>query len=144
MRSNGPLTRYVKLWAAHAPGKPGTFSPPTDFKINRWLAIPTCITARAWHVPWCMSWRLPAVVGKFYVSGKRPMAFNGKLTYSAQNITYENMFDFTFETFDDVISYRHILAPGEPWYMGASWVLSDVKPYLCTVRTASNYLLNTF
>ena len=25
---NGPLTRYVKLWFAHAPGMPGTFSPP--------------------------------------------------------------------------------------------------------------------
>ena len=25
-RGNGPLTRYVKLWVAHAPGMPGTFS----------------------------------------------------------------------------------------------------------------------
>ena len=33
--SNGPLTRYVKLQVAHAPGMPGTFSPATDFKGNR-------------------------------------------------------------------------------------------------------------
>ena len=33
--SNGPLTRYVKLRVAHAPGMPGTFSPATDFKGNR-------------------------------------------------------------------------------------------------------------
>ena len=39
---NGPLDRYVKLWFARAPGMPGTFSP------HRGLAIPTCITARAW------------------------------------------------------------------------------------------------
>ena len=27
--SNGPLTRFVKLRVTHAPGMPGTFSPPT-------------------------------------------------------------------------------------------------------------------
>ena len=32
---HGSLTRYVKLWVAHAPGMPGTFSPTTDFKGNR-------------------------------------------------------------------------------------------------------------
>ena len=44
---NGPLTRYLKLQVAHAPGMPGTFPPAADFKQNRKLAIPTCITARA-------------------------------------------------------------------------------------------------
>ena len=29
---HGPLTRYVKLWVAHAPGMPGTFSPPSISK----------------------------------------------------------------------------------------------------------------
>ena len=29
---HGPLTRYVKLWVAHAPGMPGTFSPPPTSK----------------------------------------------------------------------------------------------------------------
>ena len=28
----GFLTRYVKLWVAHAPGMPGTFSPPPTSK----------------------------------------------------------------------------------------------------------------
>ena len=32
---NGPLTRYVKLRVAHAPGMPGTFRPTADFKGNR-------------------------------------------------------------------------------------------------------------
>ena len=46
---NGPLARYVKLQVAHAPGMPGTFSPPA------WVNDPdmhhgTCVT----HVPWCM------------------------------------------------------------------------------------------
>ena len=39
----GPLTRYVILRVAHAPGIPGTFP------RHRELAIPTCITARAWR-----------------------------------------------------------------------------------------------
>ena len=84
---HGPLTTYVKLRVAHAPGMPGAFSP------TPWVSDPdmhhgTCVT----HVPWCMPgslccgflwsrWR-----GKrsrhsrrmrnpqFYVSGKRPMA----------------------------------------------------------------------
>ena len=32
---HGPLTRYVKLQVALAPGMPGTFSPAADFKGNR-------------------------------------------------------------------------------------------------------------
>ena len=31
---NGPLTRYEKLRVAHAPGMPGTFSPPPNSKEN--------------------------------------------------------------------------------------------------------------
>ena len=41
--NHGPLARYVKSRVAHAAGMPGTFSPPPR------LAIPTCITARAWR-----------------------------------------------------------------------------------------------
>ena len=33
--SHGPLTRYVKLLFAHAPGMPGTFPPTADFEGNR-------------------------------------------------------------------------------------------------------------
>ena len=85
-RSDGHLTRYVKLWIAHAPGMPGTFSTSpriSDPDMHHGM----CVT----HVPWCIPgsplsvflwsrWR-----GKssrrsrrmsntqFYVSGKRPM-----------------------------------------------------------------------
>ena len=45
--SNVPLTRYVTLRVAHAPRMPGTFSAAADFKGNRQLTIPACITARA-------------------------------------------------------------------------------------------------
>ena len=44
---HGPLTRYVKLRVAHAPGMLGTFSPAAVFKGNCLLATPSCITARA-------------------------------------------------------------------------------------------------
>ena len=83
---HGPVTRYVKLQVAHAPGMPGTFSPAADFKGNRLLAIPACTTARAWRTcrDACRD-RWPAVTGKtfpafpahahphFCVSGKRPI-----------------------------------------------------------------------
>ena len=87
---NGLLTRYAKLRVAHAPGMPGTFSPPS-LVIDPDMHHDTCLT----HVPWCMSgsitsgflwnrWR-----GKrsrhsrrmrnpqFCVSGKRPMVYCG-------------------------------------------------------------------
>ena len=84
-RSHGPLTRYVKLRVAHAPGMPGTISPPLTSKET--ASYPgmhhgTCFT----HVPWCMSgslarggggkssrhsWRMHNT--QFYVSGKRPI-----------------------------------------------------------------------
>ena len=46
---NGSLARYLKLWVVHAPGTPGTFSPPprvSDLDMHHG----TCVM----HVPWCM------------------------------------------------------------------------------------------
>ena len=65
--SHVPLTNYVKLRVAHAPGMPGTFSPAADFKRNRQLATPACITARAWRTTRdvCRD-RLPGVAGKTF------------------------------------------------------------------------------
>ena len=85
---HGPLTRYVKLRVAHAPGMPGTFSRP------RWVSDPdmhhgTCVT----HVPWCIPGLLTSGFlwsrwrekrsrrsqrmrnPQFCVSGKRPMPY---------------------------------------------------------------------
>ena len=81
----GPLTRYVKLRVAHAPGMPVTFPPPPRVSDPD-MHHGTCVS----HAPWCMQrsqtrgflsrWR-----GKhsrhsrrmhnpqYYVSGKRPM-----------------------------------------------------------------------
>ena len=82
--ANGPLTRYIKLRVAHAPGMPGTFSPSPRISDPDMHHVT--------HVPWCMSgsltnsflwrrWR-----GKrsqhsrrmrkqqLYVSGKRSMS----------------------------------------------------------------------
>ena len=113
---HGPLTRYVKLQVAHAPGMPGTFSPATDFKGNRKLAIPACITARAWRTcrDACRD-RLPAVTGKtfpafpahahpqFCVSGKRPMISNAIKT-SRRNAW--NLEGLGAETSRKVIQYK--------------------------------------
>ena len=45
----GPLARYVKLRAAHAPGMPETFSPPPGISDTD-NHHDTCVT----HVPWCI------------------------------------------------------------------------------------------
>ena len=84
---HGPLTRYVKLRVAHAPGMPGTFS-ATPRVSDPYMHHGMCVT----HVPWCMlgslttgflwsRWRVKHSRHssrmrnpQFYVSGKRPMA----------------------------------------------------------------------
>ena len=86
MARNGPLSRYTKLLVAHAPGMPGTFSPPPRVSDPD-MHNGTCVT----HVPWCMPGWLTSVFvwsrwrekhsphsrrmhnPKFYVSGKRSM-----------------------------------------------------------------------
>ena len=45
---HGPLTRYVKLRITHAPGRPGTFSPPPRVSDPD-MHHSTCVT----HVPLC-------------------------------------------------------------------------------------------
>ena len=95
---HGPLTRYVKLQVAHAPGMPGTFSHPPQVRDPD-MHHGTCVT----HVPWCMPGSLTSVFlwgrwrGKrsrhshrmrnpqFCVSGKRPWKF-GK-TFLISNIS---------------------------------------------------------
>ena len=47
-KSHGPLDRYAKLRVAHAPGMPGTFSPPPRVSDPD-MHHGTCVT----HVPWC-------------------------------------------------------------------------------------------
>ena len=84
--SHGLLNRYVILRGAHAPGMPGTFSPPLRVSDPD-MHHGTCVT----HVPWCMPGSLTSGFlwsrwrGKrsrhsrrlhnqqFYVFGKRPM-----------------------------------------------------------------------
>ena len=74
-----------KLWVVHAPGMPGTFSPP---KKKSLVSDPACITARAWRTccDACRD-RLPALAGRpsrhsrrmrnpqFFVSDKKPMVY---------------------------------------------------------------------
>ena len=108
---NGPLTRYAKLQVADAPGMSGTFFPAADFEGNRYLAIPACITARAWRTcrDACRD-RLPAVTGKtfqafpalahpqFCVSGKRPMRWYSR----HQTISGRDIFNHLTYTFDEL------------------------------------------
>ena len=84
--NHGLRARYVKSRVAHAPGMPGTFSPPqrvNDPDMHHGTCVP--------HVPWCMPGSLPSgflwsrwrgkrsrhsrrmLNPQFYVSGKRPI-----------------------------------------------------------------------
>ena len=86
MCTNGPLTRHVKLWVAHAPGMPGTFSLPPRV-IDPDMHHDTCVTDVQLCMPgslisafhWSRWWRkmfptFPAhAQPAIYVSGRRPM-----------------------------------------------------------------------
>ena len=57
--------QICKIAGCACAGNAGNVFPATDFKENRWLAIPTCITARASRTcrDACRD-RYPAVTGK--------------------------------------------------------------------------------
>ena len=91
---HGPLTNYAKLRVAHAPGMPGTFSPPPRVSSPD-MHHGSCVT----HVPWCMpgsltsdflcsrwhSWRMRNP--QFYVSGNRPMLCDAIKSYSENHFS---------------------------------------------------------
>ena len=94
--SYGPLSRYVQLRVAHAPGMLGTLSPPPRISDPD-MHHGTCVT----HVPWCMPGSLTSGFfwsrwwGKrsrhsrsmhspqFYLSGKRPIVMHPIVTTTA-------------------------------------------------------------
>ena len=61
-RWHGPLTTYVKLRVAHAPGKPGTFSRHRLQRKPLFSDHGTCVT----HVPWCISGSLTRSGGETF------------------------------------------------------------------------------
>ena len=63
---HGPLTRYAKLRVAHAPGMPGTISPPPRVSDPD-MHHGTCVT----HVPWCMPGSLTSCFLWSRCQGKR-------------------------------------------------------------------------
>ena len=114
---HGPLARYVRLRVTHAPGMPGTFSPPLRVSDPD-MHHGTCVTHVPWYMPRSLTngflwsrWR-----GKrsrhsrrmrnprFYVSGKRSIAFlssferGAKLINSGLILTWSKSFDYVFFT----------------------------------------------
>ena len=114
---NGPLATYVKLRVAHAPEMPGTVYPPPRVSDPD-MHHGTCVT----HVPWCMPGSLnsgfiwsprrgkrsrhsrPIHNPQFYVSGKRPMAFDqrnvSRIMINPQCIT---LYQFYF--WDEIVKH---------------------------------------
>ena len=65
--TNGPLTRYIKLRVAHAPGMPGKLFTRHRFQREPLVSDPcmhhgTCVM----HVPWCMLGSITLVAGKTF------------------------------------------------------------------------------
>ena len=76
----GPLARYVKLRLAHAPGVPGTFSPPPlvsnlDMHHGTWVT----------HVSWCM---LGSLTSSFLRSRWRVKRSGIPCACAIRNFTY--------------------------------------------------------
>ena len=63
---NGFLTRYVNLRVTHAPGMPGTFSPPPQASDPN-MHHGTCVT----HVPWCSPGSITSGILRNRCRGKR-------------------------------------------------------------------------
>ena len=72
-RRQWALTRYTQLQIAHAPGMPGTFSPPPQVSDPD-MHHGTCVT----HVPWCM----PGSLTSSFLWSR----WRGK--HSARNVVY--------------------------------------------------------
>ena len=110
---NGPLARYVKLWVAHAPGMPGTFS-PFPLVSDPDMHHGTCVT----HVPWCMpgslisgllflsQWRGKRSrhsrrmrIRQLCVSGKRPMRlfFSPSSSKLCRQISISMLYVFVYQ-----------------------------------------------
>ena len=120
---HGPLARYAKLRDAHAPGMPGTFSPPLRISDPD-MHHGTCVT----HVPWCIPgsltsgflwsrWRrkrsrhsMRMRNPQFYLSGKRPMHrqehhwFDNLVKYIVSDNTWPCWFVFSW--LRDIISHQ--------------------------------------
>ena len=146
----GPLTRYVTLRVAHAPGMPGTFTPPPRVSDPD-MHHGTCVT----HVPWYMPGSLTSGFlwsrwrGKrsrhyrrmpnpqFYVSGKRPIrsilsvsCYHGYVencTVSRYACTQDSLHEFTWKL---LVSTSSIQA-ADSFVILMSFSISG-KHYMCT------------
>ena len=75
-RWHGSLTRYAKLRVEHAPGMPGTFSPPPRVSDPD-MHHGACVT----HVPW----RMPGLLTSGFPWSRRRWK---RSRYSRRNFTY--------------------------------------------------------
>ena len=113
---HGPLTKYAKLWVAHAPGMSGPVSPPPRVSDPD-MHHGTCVTHVPWYMPVSLTigflwgrWRGKRSrhsrcmrISQVCISGKRPMPSS----YSAA-LCQEALIS-------NGIGYRCILKLNEEW-----------------------------
>ena len=133
---HGPLARYVKLRVAHAPGMPGTFSPPprvSDPDMHH--------GTRVTHVPWCMPGSLTSIIlwsrwqgrrsrhswrmrnPQFYVTGKRPIVS----APIVMTLSYEQVIVFQNEGFRVLarFHYRKFIKKADTYLWFVKWNKRD-------------------
>ena len=86
VRRHGPLARYVKLWVAHVPGMPGTFSPPlrvSNPSMHHGM-LGSLTSGFLWSWWWGKRSRHSRRMRnpQFYVSGKKPIEKRDRMNTS--------------------------------------------------------------
>ena len=129
----GPLTRYAKLWVAHATGLPETFSPPPRVSDPD-MHHGTCVT----HVPWCMPGSL--------TSGFLWSRWRGKRT---RDFAYLVRGPCTSNIFPEVKAFAPLLRPCKcTWRSGpilsivilrGSRLLSDMTSITKQIKPSANH-----
>ena len=86
---HGPLTNYAKLWVAHAPGMPGTFSPPLRVS-NPNMHHGTCVTHVPRHVCDARAWCMPGSLTSGFPWSRWPSwrMRNRNFTYLVRDLCY--------------------------------------------------------
>ena len=122
---HGPLARYVKLRVAHAPGMPGTFSPPPQVSDPD-MHHGTCMT----HVPWCMPGSLTRGFLYNRRRGKTIPAFPGHAQPAILRIWQEA--HAPIRNWQSISLCMGLAVPLREWYGVFSIDNDTIRPVCCT------------
>ena len=134
MVNSGHLASYAKMWVAHAPGMPGTFSPPQRVSDPD-LHHGTCVT----HVSWCMPGSLTSVSFEVGGGGKRSRHSqrmrNPQFTYLARGPLFvvralaSGIHGILIPLLCDIYAYQIHPSHCLQWELRYLWISVAIKVY---------------